>query len=182
MKELWRDGKGRGLSSFIGRVRYLSQLGLYRYWFLPILPIPILPIFFLPIRVPIVPITDIFWVDINMIPCQYFDYVRRFRPRKPTLYFAMAESGNNFRNSGHAWTTPAIGNLCSIINSKNNTSARMTLRSLFRVKYYETFRMLNGSAIYLSASLNSPIDFHFTHIAVSVYRRFRYYRIPHYVL
>src|SRR6218665_1147883 len=110
-----------------------------------------------------------------MISCQYFDYVRRFRPRTPTLYFAMAESGNNFRNSGHAWTTPAIGSLYSIMNSKNNTSARMTVRSLFRVKNYETFRMLNGSAIYLSANLNSPI--YFTHIAVSVYRRFRYYRI-----
>src|SRR6218665_111939 len=100
-----------------------------------------------------------------MIPCQYFDYVRRFHPHTPTLYFAMAESRNNFRNSGHAWTTPAIGNLCSIMNSKNNTSARMTLRSLFLLKNYKTFRMLNGSAIYLSASLNSPIYFHFTHIA-----------------
>src|SRR6218665_964084 len=117
-----------------------------------------------------------------MIPCQYFDYVRRFHPHTPTLYFAMAESRNNFRNSGHAWTTPAIGNLCSIMNSKNNTSARMTLRSLFLLKNYETFRMLNGSAIYLSASLNSPIYLHFTQIAVSVYRRFRYYRILHDVL
>jgi len=117
-----------------------------------------------------------------MIPCQCFDYVRRFRPLTPILYFTMAESGNNFRNSGHAWTTPAIGNLCSIVNSKNNTSARMTLRSLFRVKNYVTFRMLNSSAIYLSASLNSPIYFQFTHIDVSVtmvYRRFRYYRILH---
>jgi|SRR6218665_1977342 len=94
-----------------------------------------------------------------MIPCRCFDYVRRFRTRTPILYFAMAESGNNFRNSGHAWTTPAIGNLCSFMNSKNNTSARMTLRSLFRAKNYVTFRMLNGSAIYLSASLNSPIYF-----------------------
>jgi len=25
----------------------------------------------------------------------------------------MAESGNNFQNSGHAWTTLAIGNLCN---------------------------------------------------------------------
>src|SRR6218665_1856093 len=117
-----------------------------------------------------------------MIPSQYFDYVRRVRPRTPTLYFAIAESGNNFRNNGHAWTAPAIGNLYSIMNSKNNTSARMTLRLLFRVKNYETFRMLNGSAIYLSASLNSPIYFPFTHIVVSVYRRFRYYRILHDIL
>src|SRR6218665_1643826 len=92
-----------------------------------------------------------------MVLCQCFDYVRRFRPRTPILYFAMAESGNNFRNSGHAWTTSAIGNLCSIMNSKNNTLAPMTLRSLFRVKNYVTFHMLNGSAIYLSVSLNSPI-------------------------
>ncbi len=45
--------------------------------------------------------------------------------------------------------------------------------------------VLTGSAIYLSASLNSPIYFQFTHIAVSVtmvYRRFRYYRILHDVL
>src|SRR6218665_1976304 len=97
----------------------------------------------------------------------------------------MAESGNNFRNSGHAWTTLAIGNLCSIMNSKNNTSARMTLRSLFRVKNYETFRMLNGSAIYqlvlIALYIFTLHTFHFTH-AVSVYRRFRYYRIPHDVL
>src|SRR6218665_3308346 len=119
-----------------------------------------------------------------MISCQCFDYVS-FRLHTPILYFAMAESGNNFRNSGHAWTTPAIGNLCSIMNSKSNTSVRMTLRSLFRVKNYVTFHSLNGSAIYLSASLNSPIYFQFTHIAVSVtmvYRQFRYYRILHDVL
>src|SRR6218665_4005200 len=122
-----------------------------------------------------------------MIPCQCFDYVsvRHFRPRTPTLYFVISESRNNFRNSGHAWTTPAIGNLCLMMNSKNNTLAQMTLRSLFRVKNCVTFRMLNGSAIYLSDSLNSPIYFHFTHIAVSVtmvYPRFRYYRILHDVL
>src|SRR6218665_1557233 len=120
-----------------------------------------------------------------MVLCQCFDYVRRFRPLTPILYFAMAESGNNFRNSGHAWTTSEIGNLCSIMNSKNNTSVRMTLRSLFRVKNYVTFHMLNGSAIYLSASLNSLIYFQFTHIAVSVtmvYCRFRYYHILHDVL
>src|SRR6218665_2419626 len=120
-----------------------------------------------------------------MIPCKCFDFVRRFRPCTPILYFAMAKSGSNFRNSGHAWTTPAIGNLCSIMNSKNNTSAQMTLRSLFRVKNYVTCRMLNGSAVYLSASPNSPVYFQFTHIAVSVtmvYRRFRYYRILYDVL
>src|SRR6218665_1179759 len=91
-----------------------------------------------------------------MIPCQCFDYVRLFCPCTPTLYFAMAESGNNFRNRGHAWTTPPIGNLCLIMNSKNNTSARMTLRSLFRVKNYVTFRSLTHSLPGKYETLTSP--------------------------
>jgi len=71
------------------------------------------------------------------------------------------------------------------MNSENNIWARMMLRSLFREKNYVTFRMLNGSAVYISASPNSPICFQFTHIAVSVtmvYRRFNYYCILYDVL